>query len=714
MALLRSQNNANAELPAGTMSLSNQPPTISELNKKTTKNESDNLQQNNNGTRGNQNGKRRRKWNKKKNKISKQNTENLDGTNGEDAGHNSQKTEPQSQLNEDSSRISSRLNEPTFTKDTKEDKTKDTKEEIDALALVETLNPPTLTSNVPMSPRKRTLMRHKKSDNDMKRESFILDAKGNLRNRNSFIEGADTYLQLPKEPLGPLNINEKVTLFQFNSAKVVLYHEMVDSNQSIPKESGTLLGHGSFEVFQLHKGDVTYLSCGSSFVYPLLPKLKILRTNFNQFILPLANPERYWRISLNTEDVKIIRRLERTLEEKIQYRNFYLEDSFKDEDSTQTIANGSTHTPLPYPTSATPPFSVHHYLPIAHELPESPPSAPISPQQVDSYKDTINKDPIPLGQASSDWPLRRKTSAQSMTSAIASFNLKDDANEHPFKNPYQLAQPKPRRQMDPGKLSAQPKMDHRLQYPSENGFHDRKSESSMDSLLDEFEENISITRSISFSAARPESHLPSRAPSRQSFTSAVSKPRLNVPKYDELEFPSTSLSEYNKMPSRRSSRSELYTSETNWMEPNAPMDTSRLPRSRSSYSVASSHYNRNVKGADLNSTYHNIYRSITQRNLSQYGGSNGRSAAERHTNQEFKTPSLRNYDMRAGSERSFTESIKLTQSRRSALGPGLKTNDNSRDEKLSSKLNSTELYNMIRAKRESNKAGAPRRFFGWG
>lgn len=720
MALLRSQSNTNAELAEGTMSLAGHPLATAELNKKTTQNESGNFQHNNNATRGTQTGKRRRKWNKKKNKNAKQNTENMERTNGEHAGHNSQAAEPQSHFDHDQSRTFSRLNKPVLdenqSKNTKNDSTitGDLKGEAFTLssapsAPLDVFNPPTRSSNVPISPRKRTLMRHKKSDNDMKRESFILDAKGNLRNRNSFMEGADT---LPNQPVGPLNINEKVFLFEFNSAKVVLYHEMVDSSQGIPKESGTLLGHGSFEVFQLHKGDVTYLSCGSSFVYPLLPKLKILRTDFNQFILPLANPERYWRISLNTEDVKVIRRLEKTLEEKVQYRNFYLEDSPKEEDSTQ-IANGSNnHTPLPYPTSTTPPLPVHHYLPIAHELPESPPSAPISPQQANPYKDTIDANPIPLGPPSSEWPLRRKISSQSITSAIASFNHKDDANEHPFRNPYQLEQPRPRRRVDPGKLSAQPKMDPRLQYPLENGFDDRKSESSMDSLLDEFEENISITRSMSFAASRPVSHLPSRAPSRQSLTSAVSKPRLNVPKIDDLEFPSTSFSEYNKMPSRRSSRSELYTSETNWMEPNAPMDTSRLPRSRSSYSVASSHYNRNVKGADLNSTYHNIYRSITQRNLSQYGGSNGQSAAERHTNQDYKTPSIRSYDMRAGSERSFTESVKLGQSKRSAVG--LNRNDNARDERLSSKLNSTELYNMIRAKRESNKAGAPKRFFGWG
>lgn len=559
--------------------------------------------------------------------------------------------------------------------------------------------PQTEKRTVPMSPRKQTLMRHKKSDDELKRESFILDAKGNLRTRSMETDVSEA-LQLPKDPVA-LNITEKVTLFNFPSAKVVLYHEIADGSQAGPKQGGTLLGHGSFEVFQLHKGDVTYLSCGPSFVYPLLPKVKILRTSFNQFVLPLANPERYWRISLDTNDSAVIKQLEQNLEVKVQYRNFHMNDALRE----YSGKSQSSHSTLPYPTTTTPPYS-QPFLPIAHEIPESPPSAPISPQQM-VYRDTIQTNATPVATPRS--PLGhivRKKSSQSITSAMASFDV--STNDHPYRNPYQLEQPKPRRH-DMG--LALPRFDmQKFNKPA----NDRKSESSMDSLLDEFEENISITKSITFSA-KPESHI-SRAPSRQSISSAVSRARLALPKQDDHDYSA----DHNKM-SRRSSRSELYTSETNWMEPNAPMDSSRLPRSRSTYSVASSHYNRNVKGADLNNTYHNIYRSITQRNLSQYSGS-GDKPDTRH---------LRSFE-RAGSERSFTESVKLAQSRRSAVPSansqlresgryfgdyrpaGEKDRENLRDERLSSKLNSTELYNMIRAKRESSKNTAPKRFFGWG
>lgn len=631
-----------------------------------------------NGNRGPANGKRRKKRNKKKNagtkpdratsngKVSaaaEPSIDNVDAVDGKlilDQSHDSS-----------SNAIPAAQNDPSIGRPP-------------PINLSKSIPLPQTHDRAPLSPRKKTLMRHKNSDYDIQRESLIIDAKGNLRNHNSF---ADTDVS----PIGPLNISEKVPLFDFMSAKVVLHQELVGSN---PKQSGTLLGHGRFEVFQLHKGDVTYFSCGSSFVYPLLPKLKVLRTSFNQFILPLANPERYWRISINTEDGRVIKNLEKTLEQKVQYRSFYLNEANKSDD-LQYTDNGNHHSPLPYPTSTTPPYTAQHFLPIANELPESPPSAPISPQQINSFNH-INEHPV-SAFPETKWSPIRQQSSQSITSAIASFDLKD-GKDHPFRNPYQVEQPKPRRHLDPTKFTSPLKIDLRLRYPDNGISNDRKSGSSMDSLLDEFEENISTTRSITFSVAKHDSHVPSRAPSRQSITSALSKQKYTFPRFDDHEAPPAPSSEYIKMPSRRSSRSELYTSESNWMEPNAPVDTGRLSRSRSSYSVASGHYPRNVKAADLNNTYHNIYRSITQRNLSQYSGSISQSVKERTLN------------LKLGSERSFAESVKLALSRR----PVVNNRDNdTRDERLSSKLNSTELYNMIRAKRESNR-NPPKRFFGWG
>ena len=99
-----------------------------------------------------------------------------------------------------------------------------------------------------------------------------------------------------------LDLDEKVTLFKYKSLKIL---ELVNQNNA----NGSLLAHGIFEIFQLHQGDVTYLSCGNNFIYPLLPKIKVFRINSNQFLLPLVNPERYWKIFINSEELNVINNL---------------------------------------------------------------------------------------------------------------------------------------------------------------------------------------------------------------------------------------------------------------------------------------------------------------------------------------------------------------------------------------------------------------------
>ena len=91
--------------------------------------------------------------------------------------------------------------------------------------------------------------------------------------------------------------------------------ELVNQNNA----NGSLLAHGIFEIFQLHQGDVTYLSCGNNFIYPLLPKIKVFRINSNQFLLPLVNPERYWKIFINSEELNVINNLINVFQRNVQF-----------------------------------------------------------------------------------------------------------------------------------------------------------------------------------------------------------------------------------------------------------------------------------------------------------------------------------------------------------------------------------------------------------
>lgn len=439
--------------------------------------------------------------------------------------------------------------------------------------------PPIAKTQVPLSPRKQTLMRHKSSAET--EPLFVTEAKENRKNRASMIEDKhpaedddDKYSSL----LAQQSMDGKASLFECDLSRILVFYEQLNEPS---KSSGRLLGHGPFEIFQLHNGDVTYLSCGSSFVYPLLPKLKILRIAFNQFILPLVNPERYWKIFINCEEPTRLEELERTLESVCQYRNLYFGKPGAEEQKlsieTANMAPEPT-TPKLTPTTPQNPGFV-----LAADIPELPPLVPASPQPA-AYAFPLSP---PKGHEVRHW-LNRQVSLNSITSAMASLDVKNRQLGTPatFKRA-PLHAPRPTKHST---LSKQ---------------LDTKSELSMDSLLDEYEENILVSRLVAFSQSNAPSHAPSHAPSIISRQDYI----LNgLDLFDE--FPSTSLSGYRhkhtsqSVRSRRSSRSELYTSVSNWMEPNRkPIKSEHTP---------------SELGQDLNYAYKQIYQSISRRNLAHY------------------------------------------------------------------------------------------------
>ena len=138
-----------------------------------------------------------------------------------------------------------------------------------------------------------------------------------------------------------------------------------------------LLAHGIFEIFQLHQGDVTYLSCGNNFIYPLLPKIKVFRINSNQFLLPLVNPERYWKIFINSEELNVINNLINVFQRNVQFISLHeSENKNAPEPKLQFEFTDSINTKPKELES--PPRNIY----ISNEIPDSPPSAPISPGHI--------------------------------------------------------------------------------------------------------------------------------------------------------------------------------------------------------------------------------------------------------------------------------------------------------------------------------------------
>ncbi|OWB59113.1 hypothetical protein B5S28_g5246 [[Candida] boidinii] len=178
----------------------------------------------------------------------------------------------------------------------------------------------------------------------------ILNYKTSIPKLSSKISSSSISISSPPT-ISDLN-NDHFTIFKFNSARINVFSNgnlnnssntdlspTNDSNSSLTLllnsnlqqsksilSSGSLLGHGNFEIYQITNKTITYLQCGSV-IYPILPRFKILRTDLNVFILLLSNPERYWKITLNTNDKQILNSLGSCLINICEYRSLFFDDS---------------------------------------------------------------------------------------------------------------------------------------------------------------------------------------------------------------------------------------------------------------------------------------------------------------------------------------------------------------------------------------------------
>ncbi|KAK7682981.1 hypothetical protein QCA50_014014 [Cerrena zonata] len=356
---------------------------------------------------------------------------------------------------------------------------------------------PLRSTNSPLSPRKQAIMRYKKSDDKMNEHNFFSEVKENMKKRS---------------PPATHNYDE-------------------DDKYS------TILAQQNME-------------------------------------------ERYWKIFINSEDYNEIQKLENTLNNVVQYRNLYygpndlkLKESKEIEDSTNSnpaltinekpaeLQIQSTKNNVPIVSSLVNDSSSNKYsfnnknLAVFAEIPDSPPSAPISPQPIieeeytsfnllaSDYQKTPLAPPLPAFENHPERLLNKQKSMNSITSAMASFDvngpshptntdpstildklhnkkvinpsrstaIKPHNQQHPlsnsftlnnsspqqffndgaYKNILELHQPKPTKIHKSPNLHSHDQAIQKLQHA--HRMEETKSDSSMDSLLDEYEEHLSTS-----------------------------------------------------------------------------------------------------------------------------------------------------------------------------------------------------------------------------
>lgn len=507
------------------------------------------------------------------------------------------------------------------------------------------------TQNVQKSPRKEAIKRYKNVEKKLSERS-LSEAKENLKNLHKYQDSShiDRLELSPKSYQKCLISEERKSIFKYPSARIILYEEQLkdslDKNMSV---SGRLLGHGAIEIFQLHDCDVTYLSCGSSLVYPLLPKLKILRIAFDTFILPLVNPERYWKILINCDQATVLLQLEQAFSKCVRYRNLYLLSAMPATQAVHEEPNSPKEkTDIDVPIEFKDPqewtndpgkfVNVNkennfkekdNHLPIIFDdIPESPPSVPVSPNASEPNISSLNlpnafKDKLQYYEKK----LFEKHSGKPIATAVACLDSKDSEptqsgafqgkNHHSLKDLNSSIDALYRLSL--GNQTAHGLEENKKQlrrFKDYNMVTDKESDSSMDSLLDEYEENISMTKSNTINKSQTASRRVSMV---SYFPQLIANHRAQAYNEDhELESshynePFPSVPDYGhgysgNIRSRQSSRSELYTLESNWMEPGFSANNrirNRTPSTRLT------HQGPSQNSQDLKQ----IYRSITQRSL---------------------------------------------------------------------------------------------------
>lgn len=125
------------------------------------------------------------------------------------------------------------------------------------------------------------------------------------------------------------SIKIKKKLFSLKDSEIKVFTNSdlhsIKNNINLSNKSD-FLSKGSFQIYQLITNKTNYLICGSV-IHPIFPSSKIIKISFNCFVIPIKNPDRYWKLTLNTNDKETLNDFELVISKICVFKNEYIEDN---------------------------------------------------------------------------------------------------------------------------------------------------------------------------------------------------------------------------------------------------------------------------------------------------------------------------------------------------------------------------------------------------
>lgn len=170
-------------------------------------------------------------------------------------------------------------------------------------------------------------------------------------------------------------------LYQINEAEISVYkpikpahaYDSEDMISSLKYHSSSLITQGKFKIYKMNHSETTYFQCGDV-IHPILPNLKVIKINDNTYILPMSNPKRYWKLSLNVlknDDFDQV--IDNICQFKLNpidfdlvspFNSFLVDDDEDTQEEAAQRAQGDDNDNLSY--TYTP--IIHHPVPIASSI----------------------------------------------------------------------------------------------------------------------------------------------------------------------------------------------------------------------------------------------------------------------------------------------------------------------------------------------------------
>lgn len=155
-----------------------------------------------------------------------------------------------------------------------------------------------------------------------------------------------------RKPQQRVHNQNKFVLFQLNESEISVYKPLIGTHDDmisvLKYQSSSLISQGKFKVYKMDQNGTNYFQCGEV-IHPILPNAKVIKVNPDTYILPMRNPNRYWKLSLNSSDdpqlsIKFESVIDRICKYQINQIDFQLTspfNSFIDDESLHI------HQPIP-------------------------------------------------------------------------------------------------------------------------------------------------------------------------------------------------------------------------------------------------------------------------------------------------------------------------------------------------------------------------------